>query len=111
MSVAADLNYERLSTVQTPQMERPFTITAAATIAPTGKLTFVEGQTQVANITPLIPNAYQEVTLCFTHAAPGAFLTNGTAYPVKTAYQPIQNRPIDLCYDPLSNYWWVKAVV
>lgn len=104
-------NYQDMSTVQSRLQQPPVTLASAATIAPTTKLTFVTDQVQVANITPLDSGAYQEVTLCFTHAAPGAFLTNGTAHPIKTAYQPIQNRPVDLCWDPLSNFWWVKAVV
>lgn len=111
MSVANSLNYERFSTVQDEQQPPPATLASAATITPISKMTFVTGQTQVANITPPTPSAYCEVTLCFTNAAPGAFLTNGASYPIKTAYQPIQNRPIDLCWDPQSVFWWVKAVV
>lgn len=111
MSVANSLNYQQYSTVQDEQQQPPYTIAAAATITPLGKLTFLTGTTQVANITPPTPSAYCEVTLCFTNGAPGAFLTNGTTYPIKTAYQPIQNRPIDLCWDPVSVFWWVKSVV
>ena len=110
-TASGDLLQGQMSTVQGPTMPKPQTLVAAATIAPQTKLTFVSGQTQVANITPLNQDAYQEVTLCFTHSAPGAFLTNGTTAPIKTAYQPIQNRPIDLCWDPSSQFWWVKAVV
>lgn len=99
------------STVQSGAQQKPETVASALTLNPRGKLTFVTAQVQVANITPPDPYGYCEVTLCFTHAAPGAFLTNGALYPIKTAYQPIQNRPIDLCWDPLSNFWWVKAVV
>lgn len=107
----SDLNLADFGTVQSKQQPKPVTMAAAATITPTTKLTFCTGQTQVANITPPDPNGYCEVTLCFTHAAPGAFLTNGTGYPIKVAYQPIQNRPIDLCWDPSSNFWWPKAVI
>jgi len=111
MSISGDLYTQNFSTIQTEQQPKPTTVTAAATLTPSTKMTFVDGQTQVANITPPDPYAYCEVTLCFLHAAPGAFLTNGTAYPIKVAYQPIQNRPIDLCWDPISEYWWPKAVV
>lgn len=99
------------STIQSRAQEPPNTIAAAASITPLRKFTFLTGATQVANIVPLDLLAYQEVTLCFTNAGPGAFLTNGTVAPIKTAYQPIQNRPIDLCWDPTSKFWWVKAVV
>lgn len=111
MSISGDLYTQNFSTVQTQQQQLPNTIAAAATITPIGKLTFITGTTQVANITPPNADAYCEVTLCFTNSGPGAFLTNGTGYPIKVAYQPIQNRPIDLCWDPVSNYWWPKAVV
>jgi hypothetical protein len=99
------------NTIASRGMQKPNTIASATTVAPITKLTFLTGTVQLANITPLDPNAYQEVTLCFTNAAPGAFLTNGTSAPIKVAYQPIQNRPIDLCWDPSSKYWWPKAVV
>lgn len=102
-----DLNFQDFSTVQSNLQPKPVTAAAAATITPTGKLTFLTGTTQVATITPPT-SGYAEITLCFTNGAPGAFLTSGN---IKTAYQPIQNRPIDLCYDPVSGLWWVKAVV
>lgn len=111
MAISGDLYTQNFSTVQTEQQPKPVTLAAAATLTPTTKLTFVTGTTQVANITPPDSKAYCELTLCFTNGAPGAFLTNGTAYPIKTAYQPIQNRPVDLCWDPVSVFWWVKAVV
>lgn len=105
------LNNQSFATNQSKTQPLPTTIASAATITPTQKLTFVTGTTQVANITPYELGAYQEVTLCFTDASPGAFLTNGSAFPIKTGYTPIQNRPIDLCWDPSSKFWWVKAVV
>lgn len=103
----SDLLFQNFSTVQSNQQLLPPTIASAATISPTTKLTFVTGTTQVATINSPV-SGYCEITLCFTNAAPGAFLTTGN---IETAYQPIQNRPIDLCYDPSSAKWWVKAVV
>jgi len=103
----SDLLSQNFSTVQSGLQPLPPTIASAATIAPTTKLTFLTGTTQVATITPPV-SGYCELTLCFTNASPGAFLTTGN---IQTAYQPIQNRPIDLCYDPSSGKWWVKAVV
>jgi hypothetical protein len=107
MAVSGDLSAQNFSTVQTAAQPLPPTIASAATIAPVHKLTFVTGTTQVATITPPV-NGYCEISLCFTNAAPGAFLTTGN---IQIAYQPVQNRPIDLCYDPSSAKWWVKAVV
>lgn len=108
---SGDLLNQNFSTFQSQAQPLPVTIASAATITPTTKLTFLTGTTQVANITPPNPAAYCEVTLCFTNGSPGAFLTNGAAYPIKVAYQPITLRPIDLCWDPSSKFWWPKAVV
>ena len=105
-------NYpDDFKTAQSNLQQKPVTIASATTVTPVSKLTFLTGTAQLTNLTPPVQGAYCEVTLCFTDANPGAFLTNGTVNPIKTAYTPIQNRPIDLCYDPLSNFWWVKAVV
>lgn len=102
-----DLLHQNLFTVQSDKNPLPPTIASAATIAPVTKMTFLTGTVQVATITPPV-SGYCELTLCFTNASPGAFLTTGN---IQIAYQPIQNRPIDLCYDPASKKWWVKAVV
>ena len=106
----SDLAFENFSTAQSNKQLNSPTIAAALTITPTTKMTFLTGTTQVANIVPPT-TGYCEVTLCFTDANPGAMLTNGSLFPIKVAYTPIQNRPIDLCYDPVSNFWWPKAVV
>ena len=103
----SDLLFQNFSTVQSDKQQDPVTKAAAATIAVTTKLTFLTGTTQLATITPPV-SGYCEITLCFTNGAPGLFLTSGN---IQIAYQPIQNRPIDLCYDPISAKWWVKAVV
>lgn len=103
----SDLLFQNLSTVQSDKQPDPPTIASAATIAPTTKFVFLTGTVQVATITPPT-SGYCEITLCFTNGAPGAFLTSGN---IKTAYQPITNRPIDLCYIKAENKWYVKAVV
>lgn len=108
MTVSADLAFEVFSTVQSNLQQYPTTIASTtAAFTPTQKLTFLTGTQQLTNITPPA-TGYVEITLCFTDGSPGAFLTTGN---IKTAYTPIQNRPIDLCYDPISAKWWVKAVV
>lgn len=103
----SDLYHQNFSTVQSDKQLTPPTIASAATIVPTHKLTFVTGTVTIANITPPV-TGYCEISLCFTNGSPGIFLTSGN---IKTAYTPIQNRVIDLCYDPASAKWWVKAVV
>lgn len=106
----SDLNHQDLNVAHSDKQPLPPTIASAATIAPTTRLTFVTGTVQVANITPPT-SGYCEIVLCFTNAAPGAFLTNGIGNPIKVAYQPIQNRPIHLHWDPASKQWWPAAVV
>jgi len=103
----SDLLAQNLSTYQTDKQPDPPTIASAATLAPQTKFSFVSGTVQIETITPPT-SGYSEITLCFTNGAPGLFLTTGN---LKTAYQPIQNRPIDLCYIKAENKWYVKAVV
>jgi hypothetical protein len=103
----SDLNFQQLSTVQSNEQLLPATIVAAATISPTTFLTFITGTTQVATITPPVTGCVM-VALCFTNGSPGAFLTSGN---IQIAYQPIQNRPILMIYDPASAKWWAAAVV
>lgn len=105
------LQHQDFGPAHGPTQLKPTTKDAAASVTPLTSLTFLNGQTQVANIVPEDIACYQRVTLVFLHAAPGAFLTNGTVAPIKTAYQPIQNRAIDLHWDPVSKFWWVGAVV
>jgi len=111
MAVAGTLNSADFGVVHSATQPKPVTLASALTLTPTARFAFVADQVQVANIVPPTVGAYCEVVLCFTHAAPGAMLTNGSLYPIKVAYQPIQNRPILMCYDPVSNYWWPAAVV
>lgn len=103
----SDLLFQQLSTVQSDKQPTPPTIASAATIAPQTKATFLTGTVQLATITPPV-SGYHELTLIFTDANPGAFVTTGN---IKTAYTPITNRPIDMCFDPSTGKYWVKAVV
>lgn len=102
----SDLLHQNLSVVQSDKQPNPPTIASAATIAPTTRFTFISAQVQLQTITPPV-TGYHELVLCFTHAAPGAFLTTGN---ILTGYQPIQNRPILLCYDPSTAKYYVHSV-
>jgi hypothetical protein len=102
-----ELNRYNIAEPQNEQNTLPNTVASAGTVAPVHKLTFLTGQVQLATITPPM-SGYHQLVLCFTHAAPGAFLTSGN---IKTAYQPIQDRPITLHYDPSTAKYWVAAVV
>lgn len=103
----SDLLHQNLDVAQSNKQPDPATIASAATIAPTNRFSFISGNTEVSTITPPT-TGYCEVTLCFTHAAPPVFGVGGN---ILTAYQPIQNRPITLCYNKPSNKWYVAAVV
>jgi hypothetical protein len=103
----SDLLAMQLNTVQSQQQPAPPTIASAATIAPTTRMTFITGTAQLQNITPFV-TGYHEIVLVFTNGAPGLFLTTGN---IQFAYQPIQNRPISLHYDPSTAKYWVQAVV
>src|SRR5712691_12013771 len=98
MAVSVDLAHDNFSPTQSSLQPLPVTMAAAATVAPTTRLTFLTGTTQVATVTPPL-TGHHELLLCFTDASPGAFLTSGN---LKTAYTPITNRPIALQYDPSS---------
>lgn len=101
-----DLLSQQLGVAQSNLQPLPRTIASAATIAPDTRLSFVTGTVQVANITPFT-SGYCEVILCFTDDAPGAFLTTGN---ILTAYQPVKNRPVLLCYDPATEKWYTQTV-
>lgn len=103
----SDLDHQQFSTVQSDKQMPPKTIASAADIALSTKLTFITGTVAIANIAPPV-SGYVEVTLVFTDAAPAVLLTTGN---VQFAYAPIQNRAIDLCWDPSSKKWWAKATV
>lgn len=107
MSGPQELNRYNMGFPQSEQNALPNTIASAATIAPRHIFTFVTGTVQLSTITPPEPG-YHQVILCFTNAAPGLFLTAGN---IQIAYQPIQNRPIILHYDPSTAKYWVDAVV
>lgn len=102
----SDLLWQNLDVAQSEQQPSPPTIASAATIAPNTRFSFISGTVQLANITPPT-SGYCELVLCFTNAAPGLFLTTGN---LKTAYQPIQNRPVTLYYIKEENKWYVDTV-
>jgi len=106
MALSGDLLAQNFSPFQSDKQPFPATIASAATIALQARFTFVTGTTQVATITPPT-NGYCEAVLCFTNASPGALATSGN---IQVAYQPIQNRPFFMCYDPSSAKWWVMSV-
>ena len=101
----SDLLFQQLSTVQDGLQPNPPTIASATTISPTTRMTFISGTAVIQTINPFT-TGYHEIVLIFTSSTPGAFGTTGN---IKTAGQPAQNIPTLLCWDPISQLWWVAV--
>lgn len=106
MAVAGSLLANNFDTAQSGIQPKPVTMAAAATIAPTTRLTFLSGTTQVGTITAPL-DGYHELVFIFTDANPGALLTSGN---IKTAYTPLQNKSFSLHYNPIDGKYWTEAV-
>lgn len=91
-------------TAQSEQQQAPVTMATATTIVPQGFLTFLTGNTQVANITPPNAGGCCLIGLVFTNANPGAFTGAGN---VQSTKDPAQNELVLLAWDPLSEKWYV----
>lgn len=98
----SDLLFQQLSTVQSNLQPNPPTIASAATISPQNLITFLTGTVQLATINAPVTGSHMLI-LIFTNAAPGAFVTTGN---IKQAYQPIQNLPVVLFFDPVTALYW-----
>lgn len=107
--MANDLNFEKLSTVQSKQQVKPVTLASAATIAPTTKFTRITGTVQITKITPPA-QGYHELTLVFTSAY-AALATGGSGDgAIASAYTSVADRPITLYYDPRTQLYYVGTV-
>ena len=98
----SDLLFQNLSTVQSNQQPLPVTIASAATLAPTGFLTFVTGTVVSATITPPVTGAHMLV-LIFTDATPPTFTTSGN---VLNILVPTSNLPTFMVYDPIQRKYY-----
>ena len=98
----SDNLFQNFSTVQSNEQPVPSTIASAATITPLTLITFLTGTVQLATINPPVTGQHMLV-LIFTNGSPGAFVTTGN---IKATYQPIQNIPVVLFYDPVTALYW-----
>lgn len=106
-----DLDFQNLSTVQSSKQPTPGRLASAASIAPTTKLTFVSGTTPITSIVPPVLG-YHELTFVFASAFANALNTGVTTRGgIAVAYTSVVNRPIDVCYDPVTGLYYPKAVV
>lgn len=90
-----DLNYANLSTVQGTQNLKPNTIASATVVAPISFITYIEGSTVIATVTPPIEG--QHMLIFIFEDSPGTFATSGN---VSQAIVPTQNLPTFLFYNP-----------
>jgi hypothetical protein len=105
-----DLNFEKLSTVQSKQQQKPVTLASAATISPTTKFTRITGTTPITKITPPA-EGYHELTLVFTSAYGTALNTGGSGDgAIATAITSVADRPVTVYYDPRTKLYYVQWV-
>lgn len=96
--------WQDLSSVHSELQPKPVTIASAATIAPTTFLSHISGTTQIATITPRVPNAMQMIALVFDTTNTGVFLTTGNIAVTTTTVT--HNTPVLLIYDPITVKWY-----
>lgn len=100
----SDLNFQDFSSVQSKLQPKPVTIVAAATVAPTTRLTLISGTTDVATVTPPV-TGHHELILVFTNSNPGDLLTTGNLILGLTTI--LQNCPVALQYDPNQAKYYI----
>jgi hypothetical protein len=105
MAQSGDLNAQNFSPFQSNQLPQPATIASAATIAPSGWLSFVSGTTNIATITPQL-SGVETIALVFTTTTPGQLLTTGNISVGSTTIT--QNVLNLLVYDPASAKWYLN---
>jgi hypothetical protein len=97
-------DFQNLSTVQGANQPTPVTVTAAATIAPTGFVTFVTGNTPIATITPPIAGVHM---LCIIPGTTTGFTTGGN---VSGGTITVASKAYLFIYDPISaTYFLVRS--
>jgi len=99
MAVDQSLAFQNLSSVQNKNQPTPLTLASAATIAPTGFITFVSGAAAVVNITPPIDGQHMLILIptgAWTTTAAGnidkALAANVAGVPVLAFYNPITGK-------------------
>lgn len=93
-----DVDFQQLSTVQSNLMQKPRTIVAAATIAPTTFLSRISGTTAIANITPPVTGCHMIAII--GGVADTAYTTSGNIVGATTAST---TQPSIFIFDPITN--------
>lgn len=102
----ADIDHQNFNPTQSLMQPKPVTMAAAATVAPTTRLTRFTGTTPITTITPPV-TGYHELVFVFTTATAGHLGTGGN---IQAAYTSIADRPIIVYYDPRTALYYVGTV-
>lgn len=101
----SDALFQNLSTVQSNLQPAPVTVTAAATITPTGFMTILTGNTAVSTIVAPVTGVHM---LCIVPGTTTGFTTGGNVVGGTTT---TASRAALLVYNPLTtNYTVVDGV-
>jgi hypothetical protein len=83
----------------------PQTIPSQATIMPVVPTIFISGTVSIETVVPPTDGMHQ-LTLIFTDASPGIFLTSGN---IESAVQPVQNCSVTLTFNPITNKYFPSS--
>lgn len=106
-----DLNFQNISTVQNKLQPKPVTFTAAATIAPTTFLSFIEGTTALAQITPPVTGAHMLAIVATSTNWLGAVTSGNIIVASITTGTTWANRVNFFVYDPLTAKYYPSYAV
>jgi len=93
----ADLNFADYSTVQSNLQKPPATFATAATITPTGFMTFITGT--AATVATIVPPVTGQHMLMFVFSVGAVMNITGNILNAATA---VSNVPVLLFYNPLT---------
>lgn len=112
MAFAPELIFQQLSTVQGANDPKPVTITAAATIAPTGFLTRISGSTAITTISPPITGAHLLAFEVSSTQFAGFGTSGNIAFASITNSTVWAGRLVLMIYNPLATkYYPIYGVV
>ncbi|HWY36522.1 MAG TPA: hypothetical protein VNX68_17895 [Nitrosopumilaceae archaeon] len=99
-----ELDFQNLSTVQSALQPKPATLASANTIAPTGFLTVLTGNTVVKTITPPLPNSVHMIAIQYAGVAGNDTTGNITLLMTSIASQIILYvwNPLTAKYTPVQ---------
>ena len=106
-----DADFQNLSTVQTSLQQKPVTITAATTVAPTTFMTFIAGTTAIATITPPVTGAHMLAIVATSTNWAGAVTTGNIIVASVTNSTLWQNKVNLFVYNPIDAKYYPSYAV